>query len=234
MKAPAATCDLSSCFLCRLCLRDWLPAVEVHKRNVWLKKGQQLVKEGDAVTGIYFVYEGTLKVHKKWDEEKELITRFCRQGDILGHLGLGDKPLYPVSVTALEPSLICYLEMDFFETTLRVNAGLSYKLVRFLANELQETQRSMRDLAHMPVKARIAQCFLRLKNQFGTRSDGTVNIGISRQDIASFAGTSYETLFKVINEFTDSNIIKMTGRNIRILNEELLASMIGPGRAVTG
>jgi CRP-like cAMP-binding protein len=226
MKECRNVCDVSSCFLCKLCLPDWLPAIEVHRKNFEVKKGQQIFKEDEPVTGIYFVYAGAIKVHKKWDSEKELIMRFAKQGDIIGHLGLGNKPLYPVSATALEPSVVCYLAMDFFETTLHVNSHLTYKLMRFFANELQESQRRMRDLAHMSVKARIAQAFISLQNQFGTKEGGFINIEITRQDIASFAGASYETLFKVVNELTNNRIIELTGRNILIREEKDLLSII--------
>lgn len=226
MKECSNLCDLKSCFLCKLCLQDWLPAVDAHKINFEVKKGEQIFKEGDPVTGIFFVYKGTVKVHKRWDHEKELIIRFARPGDVIGHMGLGDKPLYPVTTTALEASVVCYLKMDFFETTLNVNTQLTYKLMRFLANELQESHRSMRNLAHMSVKARIAQSFLSLKNQFGVKADGCINIEITRQDIASFAGTTYETLFKVINEFTALKIIDVKGKNILILNEGLLTDIV--------
>jgi len=226
MKECNNLCDVNSCFLCRLCLPDWLPAIKAHKRNFKVKKGEQIFKEGEPVDGIYFVFAGIFKVHKRWDSEKELIIRFAGEGDIIGHLGLGNAPLYPVSATALEPSVVCYLNMDFFETTLHVNTQLTYKLMRFFANELQESQRSMRDLAHMSVKARIAQAFLALKNQFGTNAEGYVNLEITRQDISSFAGSSYETLFKVINEFVTHNFIEFKGKNIRILNEAMLLQII--------
>ena len=204
----------------------WLPAIEVHKKNIAVRKGQSIFREGDPVTGIFFVYKGTVKVHKSWDAEKELITRFAREGDIIGHLGLGDEPLYPVSATALEPSVVCYLHMDFFESTLKVNADLTYNLMLFFANELQGSQKSMRDLAHMSVRARIAQALLSLLKQFGLRGDGSVNIEISRQDIASYAGASYETLFKVINELTSNKIVELTGRRIQILDRDKLSDII--------
>lgn len=226
MKECRYACDLKSCFLCKLCLDDWIPAIELHKKNFEVKKGQQVFKENDPVTGIYFVYVGAIKVHKKWDNEKELIIRFAKQGDIIGLLGLGIDPLYPVSATALEPSVVCYLEMDFFESTLHVNSYLTYKLMRLFANELQDSQKRMRDLAHMSVKARIAQAFISLKNQFGINSDGVINIEITRQDIASFAGASYETLFKVINELTSKGIIELTGKKIQIRNEMVLLNII--------
>jgi CRP-like cAMP-binding protein len=219
-------CDLRSCFLCQNCLPDWLPAIDVNKKNFELKKGQQLFKEGDPVTGIYFVYKGAFKVHKRWDNEKELIIRFAAQGDVIGHLGLGKESLYPVSATALEPALVCYLDMKFFESTLMVNSHLTYKLMRFFADELQQAHKSMRNLAHMSVKARIAQAFISLKKQFGVNEAGVINIELTRQDIASFAGTTYETLFKVVNDFTKLNLVSLTGKKVQLLDDQKLIDLI--------
>lgn len=226
MKDCGNVCDLKSCFLCQRCLPEWLPALAVEKRNYEIKKGEQLFKEGDLVKGIYFIYKGSFKVHKRWDKEKELIIRFARAGDIIGHMGLGKQPLYPVSATALEPAIVCFLAIDFFETTLKVNTGLTYQLMMFFANELQDSQRSMRDLAHMSVKARIAQAFISLRQQFGVDENGFINVEISRQDISSFAGTTYETLFKVLNEFAAQKILTLTGRKIYIIDQLKLSQII--------
>lgn len=226
MKECNNACDTSSCFLCRQCVTDWLPAIGIHKKNFELKRGERIFTEEAPVAGIYFVFKGTVKVHKRWDAEKELIIRFAGPGDMIGHLGLGREPLYPVSATALEAVTVCYISREFFESTLRVNAQLTYNLMYFFANELQESQRSMRNLAHMSVKARIAQAFILLKEQFGSRDDGSVNLDITRQDLASFAGASYETLFKVVNEFTAANLVELAGRNIWIRNEDALSAII--------
>jgi CRP/FNR family transcriptional regulator len=227
MKECSNLCDLKSCFLCKLCLPEWLPALEIQKKNFEVKKGEVLFKEGDSVKGIYFVYRGTVKVHKRWDNEKELIIRFAGPEEIIGHLGLGKKPLYPVSATALENTVVCYLERDFFETTLKVNGGLTYKLMQFFANELQDSHRAMRDLAHMSVKARIAQSILALLHKFGVDENGYIALGLARQDIASYSGTTYETLFKVSNDFVRDQIIEVSGRNIRVLNEKRLSEIVG-------
>jgi len=156
-------CDLKSCLLCQLCLKDWIPAIAVHKQNIFIKKGQHVFREGELVKGIYFIYSGNIKVHKKWGEEKDLIIRFAKAGEILGHTGLGDDSYYLVSATALEPAIVCYIEMEFFESTLQVNNTFTYKLMRFMANELQESEKRVRNLVHMPVKGRIAQAFINLK-----------------------------------------------------------------------
>jgi len=78
-------CDLKSCFMCRLCLKDWLPAIAAHKQNISVKKGHPIFQEGEPVKGIYFLYSGNVKVHKKWDNEKDLIIRFAKAGEIFEH-----------------------------------------------------------------------------------------------------------------------------------------------------
>ncbi len=219
------TCDVKSCFLCQFCLDDWLPAISVHKTNYEVKKGQLLFKEGDPATGIYFVYSGGIKVHKRWDSEKELILRFAQKGDILGHMGLGKGSYYPVSATAIQNSIVCYVDMDFFKSTLSVNPSLAYNFILFLTNELKESEQRMRNLAHMPVKGRAAQAFITLKDQFGLNDAGYINIELTRQDLASFTGTAYETLFRVINDLIENKIIAINGKSISILNEEKLISL---------
>ena len=226
MKESNTPCNLQDCLLCTMCLPDWVPAVGIHKKNFLVRKGQQAFTEGTPVTGIYFVYSGILKIHKKWGAQKELIIRFAKKGDIAGHLGLGRKTQYPVSATALEDTMVCYLSMDFFETTLRVNTDLTYTLMRFLADELQESHRGMRNLAHMSVRARVAQALLSLQDQFGRRDDGSIGITVSRQDLASFAGTTYETLFKILNELTVGGSVRLDGKNIFLLAEEKLGAII--------
>jgi CRP-like cAMP-binding protein len=219
-------CDLESCFMCRFCLSDWLPAVAAHKQNLQLKKGGLVFKEGDAVNGVYFIYSGRVKVHKRWGNEKELILRFAKTGDIIGQLGLGDKAIYPVSATAIEPVIACFIPIDFFESTLNMNRDFSRQLVRVLANDLQESEKRMRNLAHMPVKGRVAQALILLKEQFGITENGFINIDISRQDLASFTGTAYESLFRVMNDFIEEKLIGVSGKSISIKREELLLKLV--------
>jgi len=76
----------------------------------------------------------------------------------------------------------------------------------------------------MDMKGRISDCLLNMQNQFGQDNEGNINFIISRQDLASFAGTSYETVFRIVNELTQDKVLKLSNKNIRILNESLLTA----------
>ena len=222
MKRSKNGCDLKSCFFCRLCLKEWLPAIDGNRKNFQLRKGETLFVEGDKVTGIFFVYAGKVKVHKKWGD-KELIVRFANQGAIVGHRGLGNNTVYPVSATAIEPVTVCFIDLDFFITSLKVNHEFTFELMMFFAEELQVSERKMRNLAHMSVKGRVAQALMTLSERFGVTSEGFIDIVLSRQDLASFAGTTYETVFRIMNELTNDNILTVSGKSIHITDPEKLS-----------
>jgi CRP-like cAMP-binding protein len=226
MKKSKNECDNNSCFMCKNSIKEWSPAIAANKTNFKVKKGEVIFKEGDPVTGIYFVYEGNVKVHKKWGADKELIIRFANNGAIFGHRGLGTpSAIYPISATALEDGVICYVDNEFFESTLKVNPEFTYKLMLFFADELRDAEKKMRNLAHMTVKGRVAQALLSLKQQFGVNDDGHINIELTRQDLASYTGATYETVFRVMNELLKEDIVSTTGKKIIIVNDERLLEL---------
>jgi len=218
-------CDLKSCTLCLSCSKEWLPAIDANRKVYQLKKGEQLFKEGDEVKGMFFIHSGLVKVHKRWDDEKEMILRFAKQGAIVGHRGLGSDTIYPVSGTALTSTEVCFVDMEFFTATLKVNTAYLYELMMFFAAELKESEKRMRNLAHMSTKGRIAYALVSLKERFGIDDNGYLNIVLSRQDLASYTGTTYETLFKMMNELAAEGILRFAEKKIEIADATKLAQV---------
>jgi CRP/FNR family transcriptional regulator len=103
----------------------------------------------------------------------------------------------------------------------------TYRLMHFYAIELQKADKRMRDLAHMEVKGRIADALFELNRQFGEDKEGNLNVLITRQDIASYAGTTYETVFKFFTELSNTGIISTAGKSIRIHDPQRLKEFIG-------
>lgn len=220
------SCGLDRCFLCRHCIPEWKEAVAVRKKTYLIRKGKALFKEGEKVKGIFFLIEGSAKIHAPWGEEKDMIIRFARAGDIVGHRGWGGDEIYPISATALEDTKACFITNEFLEATLRTNPSFTYTLLHFYAAELQIAERRMRELTHMEVKGRIAGAVLELPIIFGVNNERYISVPITRQDIASYAGTTYETVFKFFTELTRKKIISTSGKSIRINKPEQLRQYI--------
>ena len=228
MKKTKVSCDLKSCDFCKRCLPEWLPAIDANRQNQLFKKGKILFTEGEPVTGMYFINSGVVKVHKKWSDEKELIIRFANKGAIIGHRGLGSELIFPVSATVIEDASVCFIPLEFFNASLKVNHDFLYWLMLFFADELKLSERRMRNLAHMSVKGRLALALINLKDKFGTQDDGSIDIQLSKQDLASYAGATYETVFRILNEMEEEKLITVSGKSIQIISAEELVKISQP------
>ncbi|MCU7549116.1 Crp/Fnr family transcriptional regulator [Chitinophagaceae bacterium LB-8] len=219
-------CLLDRCFLCKHSLPAWKSLIELKKTTFSFKKGKKIFQEGEPVKGIFFIYEGSVKVTMNWGEQKELILRFAKAGDVLGHRGFGGDPFYPISATALEDCKVCFIDNSFLEASLIANPALSNQLMQVFAQELQKAEKRMRDLVHMEVKGRIVLALFEIIDAFGTDENGYISLQISRQDIASYAGTTYETVFKFFTELTGKGILSTSGKSIKINDPKALQSFI--------
>jgi CRP/FNR family transcriptional regulator len=216
----------TNCFLKKHSLSEWEAAIDNNSKSLNFRKGQTIFREDDPVIGFYFLHEGKVKIHKKWGEDKELIIKLAKEGDVLGHRGIGANQHYPVSATVIEDASVCFITTEFLKTTLRINPELTYQLMLYYAHDLQEAEKGMRNMVHMDVKSRIADTILKIAEVFGCDEDGAIKGTLTRQDLASYAGTTYETIFKVMNEFTGDHIIELSGKTILIKDREKLSSII--------
>ncbi len=226
MKKHKGSYDASQSFLYQNCLKEWWPALDASREIIHYKKGEIIFEEGSKVEGVFFMLNGIVKVHKHWSEDKELIIRFAMQNDIVGHRGFSTNNLfYPITATALSDATICFISLDFFKTTLKVNTQFMYEFMMFLADELQVSEQRMRDLAHMQVKGRVAKALLALQKKFGVNENGFIAFTVSRQDIAAYTGTTYETVYKLMIEFAEAGLIKTDGKDIAVIDSAGLETL---------
>ncbi len=188
-----------------------------HKKTQLFKRGKALFTEGEPVRGIYFLYSGVVKIHAPWIDGREMIIRFTRGGEIAGHRGLAGS-IYPISATALEDTVACFIDNDFLELSFKANPSFTYTLMHLYATELQKAEKRMRELTHRETKGRIAWALLDILEGSGTAPDGTLALKLTRQDIAAYAGTTYETVFKFFAELTTAGVIATSGKDIRIMD----------------
>jgi len=209
--------------MCRYVLPDWLGQIDLHRKNIKLKKGEQFITEGQSVKGIYFVQSGLIKVHRNLGD-KETIVRFAKKGDIVGHRGIStEQTVYPISATTLDITQLCFVELPFFLSTLRINPELSYRLMLFFADELHLSEQKMTQLTQLPVKNRLAWSLLLIYRIFGEKNTkGYIGLSLSKKDLSSYVGTTYETVYRVLGELIDLEVIAMDKKNIFIKNFQLL------------
>jgi CRP-like cAMP-binding protein len=67
-----------------------------------------------------------------------------------------------------------------------------------------------------------------LDEAFGENAEENINIKLSREEISSVIGTATESVIRLLPDLKKENIIALTAKKIKILNESVLKK-IGNG-----
>lgn len=199
--------------------RDEAKNLSSEKSCSFYKKGQLIFSEGNRPLGLYCINKGKVKVFQIGEDGKEQILRLSKEGDILGYRALISGEVYSASASALEEAVICFIPRTKFYELISNSPNLSEKLLHVLSHDLKEAEHRLVALAQKPVRERMAEMILTLKEFYGTADDGvTINAQFSREEMANFVGTATETAIRILSDFKTEKLITFEGRKIKILN----------------
>ena len=92
-----------------------------------------------------------------------------------------------------------------------------------LSLELRATNQRIVELTHKPIRERVAEALLIIKEAFGLDADGmTLRSPLKREEIASIVGTAPESVIRTLSEFKSENLIATNGRTIQLVNMRAL------------
>jgi CRP-like cAMP-binding protein len=202
---------------------DQLANLSVEKSCNFYKKGQLVFFEGNRPTGLYCVNKGKVKIYQIGIEGKEQIIRLAKDGDILGYRSLISGELYTASASVIEDATICFIPKKTFFDLLQSNSELSTRMMKLLSNDLKSAEKRITALAQKPVRERLAETIIMLKEFYGVdKENSAIKANLSREDIANIVGTATETAIRVLSEFKNEKIIELKGKKIHIINSEAL------------
>ena len=65
-----------------------------------------------------------------------------------------------------------------------------------------------------------------IADAFGKSDNGQLLFNLSRKEIASMAGTTYENVIRMLNELVKENLIRLSEKDIYLLDEKNLGSAV--------
>lgn len=182
------------------------------------KKGQVIFNEGGHPLGLFCVNDGKVKIEHTGADGKEQILRMAKGGDVLGYRALLSDERYNASAVALDDTDVCFVPRDSFFSVLKLNPRLSLDIIKMLSTELRKAEDTITDLAQKPVRERMAEALLFLKETYGYEEDGqTIDVVLTREDIANLVGTATETAIRLLSEFKKDGIVEAVGKKLKIV-----------------
>lgn len=198
-------------------------ALSVNKNGNFFKKGEVIFYENNYPHGFYCIRKGKVKISKLGNEGKEQVVRLAGTSELLGYRSILCNEAYQATATAMEDCYICHISSDSFHKVLNDSKRLSLKLVKLLSLNLKDSEQKLINISQKSVKERIAEALLLMKNKFGVEHDGkTLNIVLTRSEIADIAGTTTETTIRTLTLLKKEEVLELRGKKIIIKNLERL------------
>jgi CRP/FNR family transcriptional regulator len=127
---------------------------------------------------------------------------------------------YPATAEVLEDAQIGMIKNSDLEKLIVENPEISLNLIKYLNKRLVEAQTKIRNLALYDTYGRTAQALVKLAEDYGKRTEQGIelDLGISRQELASIVGTTRETVIRVLAVFKKEKSIELDKSSIIIIN----------------
>ncbi len=190
------------------------------------KKKQAIYSEGNHPNRLYYVLSGKVKTYKTNDDGKELVTELFIAGDFLGHVALLENTVYRDSAEALEESELAVIPREDFEELVNNSREVSQKFIRLLAKDVSDKETQLLGLAYNSLRKKVAEALLMVYEKYQGAKKELFSINISRENLATIAGTATESLIRTLSDFRSEKLIDIRDGDIVILNSQKLISIV--------
>ena len=154
---------------------------------------------------------------------KEQIIRLAKNGDIIGYRALITNERYRLTAIALEDCSACVIDKNFFMDLAMKEPRIAQKIFKLISNDLKRAEDQIVSLSQKNVRERMSEALLFLKATYGFEEDGkTINVRLSREELADYIGTSTESVIRLLSEFNNGGLIRLDGKRIMILDNQKL------------
>jgi len=189
-----------------------------HATSSLYKKRSIIYKEGSRLTGFYCINRGIIKQYKTGIDGKEQIFRFLKKGDIIAYRSLLSQETACSTAQTMEESELIHIPYQTLLHLIQNNWQFSYYMLQIVCKELREANDYITDIAQKTLRERLAEVLLLLRDNFDLDSFKTLQISLTRKELADIVGTAPESVIRILSEFKQNRIIDLQGSKIKFIN----------------
>lgn len=193
-----------------------LLALDAHKVEKKYYKKENIVEQGQSIKEFLYLKEGLIKLVKKDGMEKEHIISIAKPLNFIGFLSVFSNDKYQYSLSALEDSVMCFIDLPVIKETVRNNGEFALEVLEKISKISDDIIQFRMMIDRRQLRGRIAYILVMFAKQVYFKSK--FHLPLSRKEIAELIDMSTENVIRILSEFRKDNIIRIDGSSIEILN----------------
>ncbi|MBI3434499.1 MAG: cyclic nucleotide-binding domain-containing protein [Proteobacteria bacterium] len=223
-KVGCAICEVRSISVCAALETHELCQLFSLAHHAAFPARETLVRQDEDADSVFNITEGVVRLYKITPDGRRQIVGFAIPGDFLG-LALADR--YGFSVDAVTPVRACRFAREAFAHLLDEKPHLFRRLHEFATHELSLAQDQMVVLGRRTAEEKVACFIIAWRDRWVrlSRSSVTVELQMSRQDIADFLGLTIETVSRTLSRLARERLILIVPDGVRLLNPQRMEAL---------
>jgi len=207
--------------------QEAMSKIATKARHKELKRGEYLYQAGDEEDSVYIVHQGQVRIFHLAESGKEQLIRVLNPGEFTGEWTIFSSDQYHEHFAeATRKTSICVINRDDLQGLLKEYPDISLKILQAMSDRLQQSEKQTTSVAIEQVTNRIIYYLEDLASPMAEEDELTVELPMTRRDIASYLGTTPETLSRKFKELENMDLIEQLPKNkVHIFSlEDLLFS----------
>lgn len=197
-----------------------LKLIDQNRFEVQYKRGENIFKQGTSCTHVVSVNSGLAKIYLEGHNNKQLIIRLVKKGEVIASPGLLRENKHYYSISAIEPSSVCFIETSLLRSLFKHNNTFSEMFMRDIHGYYSKTLEKLINLNQKNMLGRLSEALLYLADDI--YSSETFNLGITKKELADMAGISTESSSRILKELHEQGSIRVDKKNIDIIDRKYL------------
>ena len=219
-------CTLKSLLFTKMTDEE-LEFVSNYRREMVYVKGEVIIEEGSPIEEFLYLKKGLVKLVKSGENQRERIISIARPLDFVSLISTFSDKTYQYTITALEESTVCAIDLNSIKEVIRKNGGFALELMENISRSSNFVIQSTYDIDDKHLRGRIAYILLWFSNKI--YHSNIFMLPISRKEIGELINMTTENVIRILSEFRKDGLIKIDGKSIDILNKEMLEKLSRSG-----
>jgi len=192
-------------------------------------KNTMIVLEEDQADTLFIIERGSVKITRLNEDGREVILALLGPSEFFGEMALLDGRGRSANVMALEDTVLFTINRRDFMDVLSRFPSISIQLLKAMTGRLRKSDQQIKSLSLSDAEHRIGITLHRISEDMGVFKLGRVlvhNLPF-QQDIANMAGTSRETVSRMLKNLESKGLIKRDGRSLIIHDYAAFSRLFG-------
>ena len=192
-------------------------AVRIH-----LDENESLFEQGTEAGRFYLVVSGQIKLFRLSPSGDEKIIEIITSGHTFAEaLMFLERPVYPVSATALQKAELVSIDSSEFTSVLRESMDTCFLIMGDMSQRLRGLVQEIDELTLQSATCRVAAYLLHHTGE----TDNSLVLDLPKQVLASRLSVTPETFSRILRRLSDSGIIGVQRDVVRIRDRRELAKV---------